>query len=112
MKSCLGGGLQLSVLDGWWAEAYDGENGWAIDGDVDGDHDAQDHRHSSAMFDLLEQEVLPMFHDRDAHGVPATLGGDDAQKPDDQRPTLFRHPYDARLRRPGVPPQLMAGVTY
>ena len=70
MKSCLGGGLQLSVLDGWWAEAYDGENGWAIDGDIDGDQAAQDHRHSSALFDLLEQEVLPMFHDRDAHGVP------------------------------------------
>ena len=70
MKSCLGGGLQLSVLDGWWAEAYDGENGWAIDGDVDGDHHGQDHRHSSMMFDLLEREVLPMFHDRDADGVP------------------------------------------
>ena len=44
MKSCLGGGLQLSVLDGWWAEAYDGSNGWAINGDVDDDHQAQDHR--------------------------------------------------------------------
>jgi starch phosphorylase len=70
MKSCLGGGLQLSVLDGWWAEAYDGENGWAIDGDVDGDHAAQDYRHSTAMFDLLEQQVLPAFHDRDANGIP------------------------------------------
>jgi glycogen phosphorylase len=70
MKSCLGGGLQLSVLDGWWAEAYDGRNGWAIDGELDDDHSAQDLRHSSAMFDLLEQEVVPMFHDRDANGVP------------------------------------------
>ncbi|OPZ85906.1 MAG: Glutamate synthase (NADPH) large chain precursor [bacterium ADurb.Bin429] len=70
MKSCLGGGLQLSVLDGWWAEAYDGNNGWAIDGDIDGDHAAQDHRHSTALFDLLEQQVLPMFHERDAEGVP------------------------------------------
>ena len=70
MKSCLGGGLQLSVLDGWWAEAYDGENGWAIDGDVDPDEAAQDHRHSTALFDLLEHQVLPTFHDRDADGVP------------------------------------------
>ncbi|MGB8860001.1 MAG: alpha-glucan family phosphorylase, partial [Ilumatobacteraceae bacterium] len=70
MKSCLGGGLQLSVLDGWWAEAYDGENGWAIEGGVDDDHAAQDHRHAAAMFDLFEREVLPMFHDRDADGVP------------------------------------------
>jgi starch phosphorylase len=70
MKSCLGGGLQLSVLDGWWAEAYDGSNGWAINGNVDDDHQAQDHRDARTLFDLLEQAVLPMFHDRDADGVP------------------------------------------
>jgi starch phosphorylase len=44
MKSCLGGGLQLSVLDGWWAEAFDGSNGWALNGDVESDHEAQDLR--------------------------------------------------------------------
>ena len=44
MKSAMNGGLQLSVLDGWWAEAYDGENGWGLSGDVDADHDAQDER--------------------------------------------------------------------
>lgn len=70
MKSVLGGGLQLSVLDGWWAEAYDGDNGWAVDGSVDADHAAQDRRDAVALFDLLEQQVLPMFHDRDADGVP------------------------------------------
>lgn len=70
MKSCLGGGLQLSVLDGWWAEAWDGSNGWAINGEVDGDTQAQDQRDARAMFDLLENEVVPMFHERDANGVP------------------------------------------
>jgi starch phosphorylase len=70
MKSCLGGGLQLSVLDGWWAEAFDGSNGWAINGDVDDNHEAQDQRDARALFDLLEQEVVPMFHERDAQGVP------------------------------------------
>jgi starch phosphorylase len=70
MKSALNGGLQLSVLDGWWAEAYDGTNGWAIDGAVDPDHSAQDLRHAHALYDLLEQQVLPLFHDRDADGVP------------------------------------------
>ncbi|WP_114971238.1 alpha-glucan family phosphorylase [Rhodoferax ferrireducens] len=70
MKSCLGGGLQLSVLDGWWAEAWDGSNGWAINGDVDADTSAQDLRDARALFDLLEHEVLPMFHERDADGVP------------------------------------------
>ena len=44
MKSVVNGGLQLSVLDGWWAEGYDGENGWALSGEVDSDHQAQDER--------------------------------------------------------------------
>jgi starch phosphorylase len=70
MKSVLGGGLQLSVLDGWWAEAYDGHNGWAIDGSEDSDAAAQDWRDANTLFDLLEQQVVPMFHERDADGVP------------------------------------------
>jgi glycogen phosphorylase len=70
MKSALNGGLNVSVLDGWWAEAYDGTNGWAIEGDVDTDHAAQDARHGAALYDLLEREVLPLFYERDAHGVP------------------------------------------
>jgi starch phosphorylase len=70
MKSVLGGGLQLSVLDGWWAEAYDGANGWAIDGTEHDDAAAQDWRDANTLFDLLEQQVVPMFHERDADGVP------------------------------------------
>ena len=70
MKSCLGGGLQLSVLDGWWAEAFDGSNGWAINGDVDDDALGQDQRDARTLFDLLEHEVVPLFHERDAQGVP------------------------------------------
>jgi starch phosphorylase len=70
MKSVLGGGLQLSVLDGWWAEAYDGANGWAIDGSEHADAGAQDWRDANTLFDLLEQQVVPMFHERDADGVP------------------------------------------
>lgn len=70
MKSCLNGGLQLSVLDGWWAEAYDGANGWAIDGSVRHDEGAQDLNDAEAMFGLLERQVIPLFHDRDNDGVP------------------------------------------
>jgi starch phosphorylase len=70
MKSAVNGGLQLSVLDGWWAEAYDGTNGWALSGEVDHDHGAQDHRHSEELFRLLRGEVLREFHDRDGGGVP------------------------------------------
>jgi len=69
MKVALNGGLNLSVLDGWWAEAYDGENGWAIasppaDPRVQDDHDA------GALLDLLELEVIPLFYKRDAQGIP------------------------------------------
>ena len=70
MKSVLGGGLQLSVLDGWWAEAYDGSNGWAIDGRVEDDHERQDWHDADALFELLERQVVPMFHERDAEGIP------------------------------------------
>jgi glycogen phosphorylase len=70
MKSALNGGLNLSVLDGWWAEAYDGTNGWAIDGTVEWDDAAQDQRHADLLLDLLEHEVVPLFHDRGDDGVP------------------------------------------
>ena len=70
MKATFNGGLQLSVLDGWWAEAYDGENGWAIPGDEDDDPDLVDARDAQRLYDLLEQAVIPLFYDRDEHGVP------------------------------------------
>jgi glycogen phosphorylase len=70
MKSAFNGGLQLSVLDGWWAEAYDGANGWAIPGEVDPDHHAQDERDGATFHRLLEDEVLPAFYDRDQAGLP------------------------------------------
>jgi starch phosphorylase len=70
MKSVVNGGLQLSVLDGWWWEAYDGSNGWAMNGDEDADHGAQDHRAAEDLYGLLETQVVPEFHDRDADGIP------------------------------------------
>ena len=71
MKSAINGGLQLSVLDGWWAEGYDGDNGWAITGEVDDDHEAQDDRDVAELHRLLDEEVLPMFYEHDARGLPA-----------------------------------------
>jgi len=70
MKACFNGVLQLSVLDGWWAEAYDGGNGWAIPGDEDPDPAVMDARDAADFYDVLEREVIPMFYDRDADGVP------------------------------------------
>jgi starch phosphorylase len=70
MKSVFNGGLQLSVLDGWWAEAYDGHNGWAISGDMDDDAQAQDARDADALHELLGGDVLSSFYDRDENGLP------------------------------------------
>ena len=64
MKNAVNGGLQLSVLDGWWPEAYDGRNGWAISGDVDADQGAQDARHAGDFYRLLGDEVVPAFYAR------------------------------------------------
>ena len=71
MKSAANGGLNLSVLDGWWAEGYDGTNGWAIDGGQVGENEqAQDARHAQALYDILEHEVMPLYYDRDGDGIP------------------------------------------
>jgi glycogen phosphorylase len=70
MKSVLNGGLQLSVLDGWWGEGYDGTNGWALSGEVDPDHGHQDYVHAAELYRLLETEVIPAFYERDERGIP------------------------------------------
>jgi glycogen phosphorylase len=72
MKNAVNGGLHLSVLDGWWAEAYDSEtpNGWALSGEIDGDHGAQDARHGAELLRIIEDEVVPSFYERDGDGIP------------------------------------------
>jgi starch phosphorylase len=70
MKNVMNGGLQLSVLDGWWDEGYDKGNGWALSGEVDHDHGAQDARHAHELFRLLEEDVAPEFYNAGADGIP------------------------------------------
>jgi starch phosphorylase len=70
MKNVVNGGLQLSVLDGWWAEAYAPDNGWALSGEVDDDHPAQDARDAHELYRVLEEEVVPAFYDCGDDGVP------------------------------------------
>ena len=70
MKAALNGGLNLSILDGWWAEAYDGANGWGLPGDVAYDVHVQDQRDAAVFYDVLQHEVVPLFYDRGPDGVP------------------------------------------
>jgi glycogen phosphorylase len=70
-KVLVNGGLNLSELDGWWAEAYSPAVGWAIgDGKEHGDDPAWDAAEADALYTLLEREVVPEFYTRDEHGVP------------------------------------------
>jgi len=70
MKVLVNGGLNLSELDGWWAEAYSPEVGWALgDGREHGDDPAWDVSEAEALYDLLEREVIPEFYARDANGI-------------------------------------------
>ncbi len=71
MKVLVNGGINLSELDGWWAEAYTPEVGWAFgDGREHGDDPAWDAVEANALYDLLEREVIPEFYTRNANGIP------------------------------------------
>ncbi len=71
-KCILNGVLNCSILDGWWAEAYDGGNGFGIgNGEVHANPELQDERDALALFDTLEREVVPLYYERDAMGIPA-----------------------------------------
>ena len=71
-KAAMNGVINLSVLDGWWDEGYDGANGWAIpphDPALDAEH--RDRLEGEELLDILEREVLPLYYRRDADGLPA-----------------------------------------
>jgi starch phosphorylase len=70
-KCIFNGVLNVSILDGWWAEAYDGENGFAIGrGEVHAEPEVQDRRDAEAAFATLENEVIPLYYQRDGAGLP------------------------------------------
>jgi starch phosphorylase len=70
-KVVLNGGLNLSILDGWWAEAYDGRNGFAIGhGTSHVSDEVTDARDGQALLDTLERRVVPTYYDRDVDGLP------------------------------------------
>jgi starch phosphorylase len=71
MKAALNGVPHLSIGDGWWAEGFNGRNGWLIEGQANpDDQGATDAADAQALYDLLENEVVPSFYDRDARGLP------------------------------------------
>jgi len=68
MKAGMNGVPSASVLDGWWIEAYDGQNGWAFGGESDGDE--ADARDAEELYGLLEQRIVPLYYEREADGIP------------------------------------------
>ena len=71
MKVLVNGGINLSELDGWWAEAYAREVGWALgDGNEHGDDPAWDASEAEQLYNILEQEVVPEFYNRNKKGIP------------------------------------------
>jgi starch phosphorylase len=70
MKASMNGVLHLSIGDGWWAEGYTGDNGWRIGDGQTREPDQADAADADALYRLLEDEVVPMFYDRDGQGLP------------------------------------------
>ena len=103
MKSALNGGLQLSVLDGWWPEAYDGSNGWALAARSRTTTAPRTGATPPSSTGSLEDEVVPAFYERDEDGLPrrwlqmvrASLR---------TSPGLRRRPHGRRVRRADLPP--------
>ena len=71
MKAALNGSLNCSILDGWWDEWFDGENGWAISSmETHDDLSRRDELEANSLFELLEHQIVPLFYDRQAGQVP------------------------------------------
>jgi len=71
MKAALNGVLNFSVLDGWWREAYNGKNGWAIGEDANLDQEVQDEADAESLYEILEEEIIPLYYtERGANDIP------------------------------------------
>ena len=93
MKAAANGGLNLSILDGWWCEGYDGDNGLAIGaGEEYTDLTYQDDVESRAIYDLLEQEIVPLFYTRSSRRPAARLAADDEAVDHDALPGVQHQP--------------------
>jgi starch phosphorylase len=71
MKAALNGGLNFSILDGWWREAYNGSNGWAIGEDADLGVEVQDDADAESLYDTLENKIIPLYYtERGSEDIP------------------------------------------
>jgi len=71
MKVLVNGGLNLSELDGWWAEAYSSEVGWSIGDAREHANSNYDSTEATELYDTLERKIIPLFYNRDSHGIPS-----------------------------------------
>ncbi len=70
-KTCINGVINCSALDGWWCEGYNGENGWVIGDDTPyNDEEQQDDADSQSLYSLLENEIVPLYYERNENGIP------------------------------------------
>ncbi len=70
MKAAMNGAMNFSVLDGWWREAYNGHNGWAIGDDIAPNSESQDESDIASLYNTLENEIIPLYYDRDSANIP------------------------------------------
>ena len=105
-KVVLNGALNFSILDGWWAEAYDGTNGFAIGiGQTHAVPSVQDERDHKALIETLTEQVVPLYYERDASGLPRELDRPAEERLPDPGLAVQRRPHGDGLR----PAQLPAG---
>ena len=98
MKPPLHGGLNCSVLDGWWPEAFDGKNGWEIGGGRElGSQAAQDRHDAECIYRLLEEKIVPTFYRRDRLGRPAPVAQAGDPLDADRVRSLQHAPHGRRL---------------
>ena len=103
-KAVLNGALNLSILDGWWAEAYDGTNGFAIGkGTPHVDDRVTDARDGADLYRVLTEEVIPLYYDRDIDGLPRALDQADDELDQLAGLAIQRRPHGGRLRPPRLP---------
>jgi starch phosphorylase len=71
MKAAINGVLNFSVLDGWWREGFNGQNGWAIGRDMEyANAEEQDAEDAQSLYDTLEKKIVPLYYERNQHKIP------------------------------------------